>query len=110
MKTPDRLHKLFLKTFGNGVAMWTSEDGTLMSLAIIERDDWREVLQKEFAHILTTEGEGFDEKRGKPAYVEWEWNSEYFDGNSGRTHGKVWSVTREKTPFKIINYELKIPR
>jgi hypothetical protein len=105
-----RLYKQFSKTFGNGLAMWTSEDGTLLSLAIVVRDDWREVLQREFAHILTTKGEGFDENRGKLAYVEWGWNTEYFDGNSGKTRGKVWTVTEEKTPFRIINYQLKIPR
>lgn len=105
-----RLYKQFEKTFGNGLAMWTSEDGMLLSLAIIFRSDWREILQREFEHILTTDGEGFDESRGKPAYVEWRWNSDYFDGNSGKTRGKVWMVTEERTPFPIINYELKIPR
>lgn len=91
--------------------MWTSEDGTLMSLAITTRIDWPAVLKFEFQHILTTEGEGFDKRRGKLRYVEQRWvGQDYFDGGGPSRTGKVWFLTDDATDFPVIEYTLKIPR
>jgi hypothetical protein len=104
-----RLWRKFTKAFEHGLAMWTSEDGTMLSITIIVRDDWKEVLQREFPHIF--DKEPFDEKRGKLTFIEQEWvGGEYFDGNSGTNRGKVWVITDDRTPYPVINYELQIPR
>lgn len=95
--------------FQSGCEMWTSEDGTLVSLAIKSRDDWQEVLQREFAHIFAREA--FDASRHKQRFAYREYvGRDFFDGNSGRSKGKVWRIGDELTPFPVIEYELTVPR
>lgn len=107
----DYLKRKFEKHFSRGLAMWTSEDGTLMALAITTRIDWPKVLQFEFSHILTTEGEGFESSRAKLKYAHWGWAEPgYFDGGTGRTHGKVWTIDDDDSGFPVMEYELRIPR
>lgn len=105
MKTPSKyLERKFQKYFSRGCEFWTSEDGSLQSLVIANREDWAEVLQFEFAHRLNGQ---FDPTKGKHLWTEQEWaGSDYFDGNSGTRAGKVWRLTDEPTPFSVIEYPL----
>lgn len=45
----------------------------------------------------------------KFAYRDWV-GGEYFDGSSGTKRGKAWFTTDAKTPFPVLEYELKVPR
>lgn len=104
---PDEL--AFKKTFTNGCGFWTSEDGSLTELVIEERDDWREVLKREFAHVF--EHEKFNEKRWCLKHVARSWvGKEWFNGPNSSRRGKLWSFSDKPTPFVVVAYELEIPR
>ena len=100
----------FDKNFSHGCEMWTSEDGTLLSIAIKPRPDWQEVLKLNHPQIFSQEV--FDEKQAKPTFVKYVMmGKEFFDGRgSSGTRGKVWLISKEPTDFPVINYELKQPR
>lgn len=77
----------YLREFSEPCEFWTSEDGMLVSLAIIPGEGAIDKLKSHFAFAKQT----FDKKRVKKRYAYQEWvGSEYFDGGSGQSKGKVW--------------------
>lgn len=99
--------KLFKKVFHDPCEFWTSEDGMLLSLVIADSEGYEKRLREHW----TFAREEFDPSRLKKRYAYREWvGHEYFDGNSGRRSGKVWRLCDEPTEFRVIEYELKIPR
>ena len=101
--------KKFLREFGYGCEMWTSEDGCLISLAIVCRDDAPAILRGAYSHWLQYEKPlTMDRLKRRYAYREWV-GAEFFDGGT-RTHGKVWRIGDDPTPFPVYEYELETPR
>jgi len=97
--------KQFAQLFTTGLDCWSSEDGEMLAICIVRREDWAEVLQREFAHVF--DRNKFDPTRMRPTYVYRHWEGgEWFDGSSGRKRGKVWSVTEEVTEFPVYEYDL----
>lgn len=97
----------FARTFHDGCAFWTSEDGSLMAVVIDRAEGWQDRLK--FYHQSIWQRETFDETRAKPSYVYRHWaGSDFFDGGFQR-RGKIWSLTDTPTPFEVMNYELTIP-
>ncbi len=100
----------FVEDFIDGCEMWTSEDGTLVAIAVMDSAEWRDVLRKQFAHIWAHEK--FNPARAIRRYAWREWvGSEFFDGpGPGQRRGKVWRVGDEPTAFPVMYYELEKPR
>lgn len=98
----------FARTFRNGCAFWTSEDGSLMAVVIDRTEGWQKRIQ--FHHQSIWQHEEFNETRAKPRYVYRHWaGKDYFDGGFQR-RGKLWSLSDTPTPFEVMYYELTIPR
>lgn len=100
------LEKRFKKEFENGMEFWTSQDGTLMNVAICFTPEWPKRL-KELVEARGTKNK-FKPNRVKRRYVFREWaESEYFFFKGDK--GKVWTLTDEATPFPVYDYELEFP-
>lgn len=105
MKASAADKKRFLKDFREGLEFWTSEDGSLISIAIMNTEKWKDVLLANYSHRI----KDFNERHARPRWASREWaGGEYFDGRCGRTRGKIWRLTDEVTPFGVIEYDLNM--
>lgn len=101
-----RLADRFKKEFTNGMEFWTSQDGTLLSIAICFSPHWMETLSEKVR--ARNPRKRFKPSRIKLRYAFREWPEAgyyYFKGD----RGKVWTLGDEKTPFAVYEYELEIP-
>lgn len=103
------LEKRFRKEFAEGMEFWTSQDGTLMSIAVCFSPHWPKILRERV--LFRNPQYKFKPSRVKVRYAYREWaESEYFyfKGDKG-DKGKVWRIGTEKTPFQVYEYELEQP-
>lgn len=99
------LWREFLKAFGEGCALWTSEDGFCVAVAILRRPNWEETLQFEFSHYF--DRQPFDPKRATQQFADREYFEDYCGGSSrGRW---LWAVNPEPSPFPVMHYEFETP-
>ena len=100
------LEKRFKKEFENGVEFWTSQDGTLLSIAVCFSTNWPKILRERV--LSRNPRRRFKPSRVKIGYAYREWAEPeyfYFKGDKG----KVWRIGKEKTPFQVYEYELESP-
>lgn len=98
------LEKRFKKDFKNPMEFWTSEDGSLMSVAVAFSPDWPTLLREKIKSL----GQKFKKSRVKSRYAYREWAEReywYFAGDKG----KVWRIGDTETPFEVYEYELETP-
>lgn len=103
------LWKKFWEDFGDGCEMWTSEDGTLLSIAIIPHEEWQESLQFNQRHRFKDEAFDLSRAQLRFAYREWA-GSEFFDGPYSQRRGKVWRLQETPTDLPVVDYQLIYPR
>ena len=100
LKRPDGVSrymwKQYLSDFSHGCQFWTSEDGTECELVCLPTDESYQRLLHEFSRL------NIADKPVKKAFVErGHAGPEFFDGASGQTHGAIWRLTDDVTPFPV---------
>lgn len=97
----------FEKAFRDGCEFWTSEDGTRISIAIMDSEGWQKRLVENNPHIFSHQKHQFDETRCQRRFVYQAWaGREYFDGPYSCQSGKVWRLTDSPSPYPVIDYNL----
>lgn len=99
------LAKQFKKDFKDGLEFWTSQDGTLMSVAVCFSIDW----PKRLKAAVEARGEQLKANRVKVRYAFKEWaEREYFFWKGDK--GKVWRLQDTETLFQVYDYTFEIPK
>lgn len=103
LKPSKYILKKYNKELSEPTGFWTSEDGDLVSIAVIPSGDAVEKIKRTYEHIDID----WEKCKFYNAYVmRWWAGREFFNGYCGQNHGTVWQIIKENTGMPVVVCDL----